>query len=59
MKEISISITYERDDQMTIIDQIAVIGGRYVPLNIKIMDINFEKDWIPEKTRITFRGVEI
>lgn len=58
MKEISISITFECNDSFQVLYQIDVAKRKYVPENIEIRDVSFEKEWVPGKTRITFKGVE-
>ncbi len=58
MREISISITYETCEDTTILHQIERMQHRFVPDSIMVNDIQFEKEWLPEKTKITFKGVE-
>lgn len=59
MKEISISVTFEADRSMPIIDQIKAVEKKYLPEEMEITDINFEREWLEGKTRITFKGVEL
>jgi len=58
MKDISISVTYMRDDEHDNLTQIHEIQSRFVPHGICVMDISFEKEWLPTRTKITFKGVE-
>ena len=58
MRDITISITYETNDDTTILDQIERMQQRFVPESVFVNDISFEKEWLPEKTKITFKGVE-
>jgi len=58
MKDISISITYARDDEHDNLTQIHEAQTRFVPHGIHVMDITFEKEWLPTRTKVTFKGVE-
>lgn len=58
MKDISICITYTKDDSHDIVFQILETQNKFVPEDIKVMDIQFEKEWYADKSRITFKGVE-
>lgn len=58
MKEITLSIIYEIPEELDIFHQLKIAQCRYVPKNIKVTDVSFEREWLGNKSKITFKGVE-
>lgn len=58
MKEISISIIYEAETESDMLHQIKIAQSKYVPSNMDVTDIAFEREWLGKKSKITFKGVE-
>lgn len=59
MKEISISVMYEEKDSLYNSPVLRISDARdnHVPPTLEIIEIHYEKEWLPGKTRITFKGV--
>ena len=58
MNEITISITYRTDDCTTEMYQIGQMERKYAMNKLHLTEISWEREWVPGKSRVTFKGVE-
>jgi len=58
MNEITISVNYEPSEEIPVMAQISEIEEKNVPSFMKVTEINWEKNWLNGKSRVTFRGVQ-
>lgn len=58
MNEITISVTYPRDDDTCMMEQISRARESHIPSMMKITEINWEREYLNAKSRVTFRGVQ-
>ena len=59
MNEITIAITYRQNNDLGCFSQIVDARDKYLEEKMDIREITWEKEWIPGKSRVTFKGVEL
>lgn len=58
MSEITISITYKKTEWEACFCEIIDAKDKYVPKDLTLIEIHWDKNWTAEFSRVTFKGVE-
>ncbi len=58
MNEITISITYNKQESRWPTNQISEMKNAHIPEGMKVNYIEWDLNWTAEKSRVTFKGVQ-